>query len=204
MFARLETYFDSLTCQGTGQGYYHEPSNSVMIVRPENLEAGKEFRACHGFKICTSELYLRGYIGDDKSKRDWMRERTLTWEKNTNTIRKTAGKYPKENYSALVRTIQSAWIFLQRVTWDTGEAFTGVEKIIQETFLPRLFFGNTKTFSPIVVALSMMPVKKSGLGLLNPVTSSQDKYLAPRGGARNWFRPWWGEGHSLISTTYGR
>ena len=29
--------------------------------------------------------YLGGYIGDDESKIDWMRERTLTWEKNTNT-----------------------------------------------------------------------------------------------------------------------
>ena len=32
-FARLATYFDLLTCQGPGRGYYPEQSNSVLIVR---------------------------------------------------------------------------------------------------------------------------------------------------------------------------
>ena len=31
-FARLETYFDSLTYQGPGQGYHPKPSKSVLIV----------------------------------------------------------------------------------------------------------------------------------------------------------------------------
>ena len=68
-------------------------------------------------------------------------------------------------------------MFIQRVTWDTGDAFAGVEKIIRETFLPCLFFGKTKTISPVVGALSTMPVKKAVLGLLNSVTSSQEEYL---------------------------
>ena len=78
----------------------------------------------------------------------------------------------------MVRAIQLEWIFIQRVTWDTGDAFAKVENIILETFLPRLFFGKTTTLSPVVGALSTMPVNKSGLGLLNPVTSSQYKYLS--------------------------
>ena len=50
-FAILEIYFDSLTRQGPGRGYYTEPSKSVLIVRPENIEAGKEFGARDGFKV---------------------------------------------------------------------------------------------------------------------------------------------------------
>ena len=46
-----------------------------------------------------------------------------------------------------------------------GGAFVGVEKMTLETF-----FGKTKSLSPILGALSTMSVKKSGLGLLNPVT----------------------------------
>ena len=80
-----------------------------------------------------------------------MSERVYTnVEENINTISKTAGKYPQDSYAAVVRTIQSEWIFLQRITWDTGDAFTGVEKMIQETFLPHLFFIKSKTVSPIV------------------------------------------------------
>ena len=74
--------------------------------------------------------YLGGYIGDNKSKRNCLREFTLTWEKKISTISETVGKYPQESYTTVVRAIQSDWIFLQRVTWDTGDAFAGVEKVI--------------------------------------------------------------------------
>ena len=114
-----------------------------------------------------------GYIGDDKSKRDWLRERTLTLENNINTISETVGKYPQESYDAVVRAIQSECIFLQHVTWGTGESFVGVEKMIRETFFPCLFFGKTKTLPPVVGALSTVSVRKSRLGPLNPVTSAQ-------------------------------
>ena len=50
--------------------------------------------------------------------------------------------------------------------------------MIRGTFLPRLFFEKTKSLSPIVGALSTMKVKKYGLGILNPVTSVNDKYLS--------------------------
>ena len=52
-----------------------------------------------------------------------------------------------------------------------------------ETFLPRLFFRKTKTLSTIVGALSKIPVKKYGHGLLNPVTSAQAKYLSSHRGS---------------------
>ena len=66
-FTRLETYFDSITCQGPGRVYYPKPSNSVLIVQPENFESGKVFGARHGFKVCTGTNYIGGYIGDDNS-----------------------------------------------------------------------------------------------------------------------------------------
>ena len=80
------------------------------------------------------------------------------------------GKYSQESDAAVVRAIQSEWIFLQFVTWDTGDALAGVDNIIQETYLPRLFFRTTKTLSPVVGYLNKLSDRKSGPGLLNPVT----------------------------------
>ena len=119
MFARLETYFDSLTHQGPGQDYHPKPTKSVLIVYPDNLKAGKVFRAPHRFRVCTGARYLEGYIGDGESKRDWLRECTLTWEKNISMISKTVGKYSQDSYAVVVRAIQSELISLQRVTWYT-------------------------------------------------------------------------------------
>ena len=111
-------------------GYHPKPTKSVLIVRPENLAAGKLFGRRHRFNVCTGARYLGGYIGDNNSKRGWLRECTLTWKNNINTIRKTAGGNPQEIYTTVVRAIQLEWILLQCVLWDTGDAFVGEEKIL--------------------------------------------------------------------------
>ena len=57
--------------------------------------------------------------------------------------------------------------------------------MIHETFFPRLFFVKTKNLSPFEGYLSTIKVKKSILGLQNPVTSAQEKYLSStRGSAK--------------------
>ena len=43
-FARIDTYFNLLTYQGPGRGDYPKPPNSVLIVHPDNIEAGKEVK----------------------------------------------------------------------------------------------------------------------------------------------------------------
>ena len=53
-----------------------------------------------------------------------------------------------------------------------------MDEMIWETFLPFLFLGKYKNISPIVVTLITMTVKKSGLGLLNPVISANKKYTS--------------------------
>ena len=58
--ARIETYFNLLTRQDPGHGYYPEPQTSVLIVNLDNLEAGKVFGARHRFKVCMGARYLGG------------------------------------------------------------------------------------------------------------------------------------------------
>ena len=82
----------------------------------------------------------------------------LMWEKNIRTTTKTAGKYPQESYAMVVCVIQSEWIFLQCVIKDTVYAFIGVEKLLQETFLPRISFVKSKSLPLIVGTLSKIPV----------------------------------------------
>ena len=98
--------------------------------------------------MCTGAHSLVGYIRDDESKHNWLRERTLRWEKNITTIRNIAGKYPQEIYATVLCAIQSEWVFLKHVTCETGDAFVGVDKMIRETCLTCLFFENMKTLSP--------------------------------------------------------
>ena len=106
------------------------------------FEAVKRFGLRHGLRVCSGTHCLGCFIGDDKSKHDCLIDCTSRWERNIRTIRKTAGKYPQEIYAAVVRAIQLEWIFLQHVMKNAGYALSGVEKCIQENFLPCLFSEN--------------------------------------------------------------
>ena len=50
-FEILDTYFDLLTRHGPERGYLPNPTKSVLIVRPENIKAGKVFGARHEFRV---------------------------------------------------------------------------------------------------------------------------------------------------------
>ena len=113
-------------------------------MHPENLKARKLFGTRHRFKVCTGARYLSVYIGENNYKHDWIRERMAKWYNTINTFRTTTGKYSQESYDAVVRTVQSEWTFLQHVTWDMGDAFVGVEKIIRGNVLSCLLFGKKK------------------------------------------------------------
>ena len=120
----------------------------VLIVNSDNLEARKMFGSRHGFKVCTGACYLGRYMGENESKREWMKERMGTWERKIFTIRKTAGKYPQRSYAAVVCAIKLEYIFIEHVITNMGDMFSRVETIIQETVFPCLFFRKKETSYP--------------------------------------------------------
>ena len=98
-----------------------------MIVHPDNLTARNYFGLHQGCTVFAGARYLGGFIGDDKSKRYWLKYLMLKWERKMCMNTEMVGKYPKESYAAVVCEIQPEWIFLQRVTKDTVHAFAGVK-----------------------------------------------------------------------------
>ena len=70
------SYFNLLKCNGPTWGCCPDPTKSILIVHPNNLKAGELFGAHHGFMVCIGAPYIRGYIGDDKSKRDCLKKWT--------------------------------------------------------------------------------------------------------------------------------
>ena len=172
-FNNLEQYFKSLRHNIPAQGYYPNCTKIILSVHLKNLEAEELFVRHHGFKVCTYASYLGGYIGDDVSKVNCIKNWMDKWERDICALRKMADKYPQESHAMATCTVQSGWIFLQYVTKDTGKAFKGLENVPQEIFLPHIFFGKSKTLPPIVGYLSKLPAKKYGLGLQNPVMSAK-------------------------------
>ena len=80
--------------------------------------------------MCTCTRYIVGFIGDDESKRDWIKNHTLILEQNIHMIIKMVGKYPQEIHAAAVRAIESEWIFLKFLTSNMEYALTVVKKLL--------------------------------------------------------------------------
>ena len=59
-----------------------------------------------------------------------------------------------------------------------GDTFAGLEKMNQETVLPRIFFGKKRFLLTTIGALSTMPANKSRLVFLNPAKPANEKYLS--------------------------
>ena len=91
-FSRVGSYFNLLKQFGHGQGYYYEPSKSILIVNKYNIEAGKLICLYHGCKVCTGECYLDGYIRYDETKCDCMKKGTEARKQNIHTISGNEGK----------------------------------------------------------------------------------------------------------------
>ena len=75
-FARFKECFHLLEQHSPGQGYYLEPSKIVLIVHTNNLKDRKLFGLCRGFKLYMGARYLGGYIRDDESKPECLKEHT--------------------------------------------------------------------------------------------------------------------------------
>ena len=59
-------------------------------------------------------------------------------------MRETKWKYLKERYAAVIHAIHLEWIFLQHVTKNTGDVFTGVEKLVWEKMCASPFHSKVK------------------------------------------------------------
>ena len=64
-------------------------------------------------------------------------------------ISKAVGKYTQKIYAAVVRAIQSEWIFLQQISTNMGDMFAVVDKMIWENFLPLLLYIKKNPFHPL-------------------------------------------------------
>ena len=80
MFVIVNACVNLLKRHGLEGGYYPKPPKSVLIVPPKYIEAKKRFFLHHGFKVCRGARYLVRNSRYDKSKRDWLKDRTKTWE----------------------------------------------------------------------------------------------------------------------------
>jgi hypothetical protein len=173
----LRDWFVRLQQIGPSFGYYPEPSKCVIIVNSALIPLAHMLFDQFGVKITTSHRFLGGVVGDDDGSSSFVKscvEDRLSLVENLVSI---AASQPQLAYSAFTRSVQSKWMYVQRVVPDCGHLFESLEHFISERFIPTIFGSE---ISPSERILFTLPARMGGLNILNPTVNNQLNYTTSR------------------------
>ena len=106
MFQQILERFWELQARGPAQGYYLEPTKSILVVAPGNVAREEEQFWGLGIRVVTGHRYLGGYIGDREAERSWLKENIQGWKEYVNILTGVAPKHPKSAYAGLQKSLQ--------------------------------------------------------------------------------------------------
>ena len=134
----LVEWLSSLTENGPKYGYYPEPSKSYLVVHPNFAEKTHQLFNRFGIRIVEGRRYLGGFIGSDEGKIRFTFKKIQEWLDCLGELSKVAEKESQAALVGLTRSLQSEWIFVQRVVKDTSQLFAPLEKMLKEFFFAKL------------------------------------------------------------------
>ena len=110
--------------RGPPHGYFSEPTKSILVVAPQNVERAEDFFRGMEVKVVAGSGCLGGYVGDREAEDSWLAEKVQGWIEKVKTLSGVALKHPQSAYSGLQKSLQHELAFMQRVllgrTGDVG------------------------------------------------------------------------------------
>jgi hypothetical protein len=176
-FEDLRRFFTRLQEIGPSYGYFPEPSKSILIVQEFNRTSAKSAFADLGFNVQTGHQYLGGIIGSSDDQSMWIESKVADWTNAIADLAFVALSHPQSAYAGLQKSLQMEWQFVQQVVEGIGDDFSEIEKSIDDLFLLALFSDKLEDRDARRF-LRKLPVKFAGLGLPDPVASSDSNLEA--------------------------
>jgi hypothetical protein len=157
--------------RGPTRGYFLNTAKSVVVCKPTDQAEVEAALSRFNFTYCEGTRYLGGFVGSKSSREKWLAPKIQRWIRGVTRLSTIAKRYPQTAYAGLTKSLQSEWMYLQRVVPCTAGDFQGIEDALRESFLPALF-GDPDTDQ--LRGLSQLPVKQSGLGIPDPVAQASE------------------------------
>ena len=187
---------------GPRRGYFPEPDKSILIVPlatpPNALESLAEFN----FRHEEGHRYLGGFVGTGSAEADWVDPQVRQWIEGVHCLAAAARRYPQTAYAGLSQSLQSEWLYLQRVTPDIAPAFAPLETAIATVFLPALLDASVEEVAKLRPLLAL-PTRLGGLGIPDPTTTGEFCYASSTA-STNLLHSSLVEGASLCATEHRR
>eukprot|EP00731_Ephydatia_muelleri_P019543 Em0012g368a len=95
-----------------------------------------------GVQVVNGHRFLGGVIGDCMTVDNFVRKKVAMWVDCVEKLSKAATKSPQAAYTALSKSLQCEWSYLQRVMHNCGDAFVPLQDAIFKAFYPAWFEGD--------------------------------------------------------------
>ena len=161
----LREWFLLLKEHGPSFGYFVEPSKSYVVVDQSFVSEAENIFSDYGVKVVHSQRLLGGVIGDEAGRLSYVRELVNVWKSNLESLATIAETEPQVAFSALTKSMQFQWNYVQRVVPGCQSLFDELESVIAEKFLPAIFGCEV---SSLERELFSLPARMGGLGVFKP------------------------------------
>ena len=111
---------------------------------------------------------------DVAGKRRYVCQKVEKWVALIGKLADIAVDHPQAAYTAVTRSVQCEWQYVQRTVVGCGPWFAPIEQALVERFLPALL--RLEHVSPELRQLYALPVKFGGLGLPDPTCTADAAY----------------------------
>ena len=173
----IREWFDRLVALGPLLGYVPEPTKCHLIVSESNIDNAKLIFCDTGVNIVTGGKFLGGTIGCKAAMDSFVSDKVAKWTDFVGKLSSMCISQPQSAYIGLTKSLQSEWIFLQRIMPNCATLFDDVEQALVNSFLPSLFgcsiTQNERSFFTL-------PVRMGGLNIKDPTTTPSISYMASR------------------------
>ena len=173
----LHHWFELLLSQGPDFGYVANPAKCCVVVNDSFKVDAEHLFSSLGVPVVCNHRYLGGFIGEPAGQTAFVQDKVHQWIAPVQSYSKIAGKQPQAAFSALTKSLQCEWQFLQRVVSDCGDLFAPLDDVLTSTFLPAVFGCEV---TPLERLLFSLPVRFGGLGVYRPQCTAEFSFTASR------------------------
>ena len=173
----LKTWWDKLCEIGPSYGYFPNPSKTILVVKDNfNMPMARALFEQSGVKVTlTGERHLGAVIGSKEFKEKYVKDKVSGWVKDVEELALIAKDEPQLAYSAYIKGMSHRWTYVQRTIGDISHLFKPLEQAISQKFIPAMLGREVSETYRDIFAL---PIRLGGLGIANPVTTSDSEYRA--------------------------
>ena len=161
-------------------GYHPEPSKTVLVVGPSDVQQASELFNDLGIKVVSGGRFLGGFVGESGLAAEFVSSKVQIWSRCIQNLSDVATSQPQAAHAALARSLQFEWCHLQRVIPDCANFFAPLREALNTQFYPALLGGPVTEHE---VRLFALPARFGGLGIGDPVESASLAFTSSREGA---------------------